>query len=100
MRLIKKRRLGQIYPLDLVWPQWENLKIGFLNTDAYGTYCSWDNEKQNSVRLIINPKIEFPLTRFYGLTISPMIQINKSRTYFGIGIGYMFGLLRERKDKV
>ena len=58
-----------------------------LNTDACGTYYSWDNEKQNSVRLIINPKIEFPLTRFYGLTIAPMIQINKSSTYFGLGIG-------------
>ena len=37
---------------------------------------------------------------------SPMIQINKSRTYFGIGIGIgigigqMIGLLRERKNKL
>jgi|TARA_B110001452_G_scaffold177860_1_gene149228 hypothetical protein len=33
-----------------------------------------------------------------------MIQINKSRTYFGIGIGIgigqMIGLLRERKNKL
>jgi len=29
-----------------------------------------------------------------------MIQINKSRTYFGIRIGQMIGLLRERKNKL
>ena len=56
--------------------------------------------KKNRISLIINLKIEFPLTRFYGLTISPMIQINKSRTYFGIGIVYMFGLPRETNNKL
>ncbi len=52
----------------------------------------------STLSFIINPKIEFPFTRFYGLTISPMIQINKDRTYFGIGIGQMIGLLRKKKN--
>lgn len=29
-----------------------------------------------------------------------MIQINKSRTYFGIGIEHMFGLPRETNNKL
>lgn len=59
---------------------------------------SWDYAKHNTVSLIVNPTIEFPLTRFYGLTVSPMLQINKDRTYLGIGIGQMIGLLRKRKS--
>ena len=65
---------------------------GFL-TENY----TWIYNKYNTVNLIINPKIEFPFTRYFGLTISPMLQINKDRTYFGIGIGQMIGLLRSRK---
>jgi hypothetical protein len=44
--------------------------------------------------LIINPKIEFPLTNFIGLSVSPMIQLNKDRTYYGIGFGTMLGKLK------
>jgi hypothetical protein len=58
---------------------------------------TWDNHRYDTVSLIINPKIEFPFTRFYGLTLSPMVQITKNRTYFGVGIGQMIGLLRSRK---
>lgn len=62
-----------------------------LNNNSY--YIS-DNERIRTISLIINPKIEFPFKNFFGLTISPMIQINKYRTYFGIGIGQMIGLVR------
>lgn len=66
-------------------------------TTTYEGYQSFDTVKYNTISLIINPKIEFPFTRFYGLTISPMLQINKDRTYISIGIGQMIGLLKERK---
>ena len=72
---------------------WERIDNGFL-AENY----TWNYNKYNTVSLIINPKIEFPFTRFYGLTISPMVQINKDRTYFGIGMGQMIGLLRKRKN--
>lgn len=62
-----------------------------LNNNSY--YIS-DEKKISTISLIINPKIEFPLKKFFGLTISPMLQINKYRTYFGIGIGQMIGLVR------
>ena len=62
-----------------------------LNNNSY--YIS-DGKRYSTISLIINPKIEFPFKKFLGLTISPMIQINKYRTYFGIGIGQMIGLVR------
>lgn len=49
---------------------------------------------QLHAQTIVNPKIEFPFNRFYGLTISPMLQVNKDRIYVGIGIGQMIGFLR------
>ena len=62
-----------------------------LNNNSY--YIS-DGKRYSTISLIINPKIEFPFKKYLGLTISPMIQISKYRTYFGIGIGQMIGLVR------
>lgn len=70
---------------------WERSERNFL----YENY-TWDYEKYHTVSLIINPKIEFPFSRFYGISISPMVQFNKDRIYIGVGIGQMLGLLRNR----
>ncbi len=58
---------------------------------------TWDNHKYDTVSLMINPKIKFPFTRYYGFTISPMLQITKDRAYFGIGIGQMIGFVKKYK---
>ena len=55
---------------------------------------SYDFERRYAVCLIINPKIEFPISKIFGLAVSPMLQINKERVYYGIGVGYMIGLLK------
>ncbi len=70
---------------------WQPINSAFL-TENY----TWNYGKYNALGFIFNPKIEFPFSRFYGLTISPMLQISKDRTYVGIGIGQMIGLLRKR----
>lgn len=70
---------------------WEPLKGGT------GLNYSWDTKKYNTLSLIINPILEFPITRFIGFNLSPLLLINKDRTYVGIGIGTMLGKLRERK---
>lgn len=64
----------------------------FLFSDNY----TWDTYGYKTLSFIISPKIEFPFARHYGLTLSPMVQINKGRTYVGIGIEHMIGLLRKR----
>ena len=73
---------------------WQKIEYESLVAENY----TWNYEKRNTVSLIINPKIEFPFTTVYGLSISPMVQINKDRTYFGIGVGQMIGLLRKKKN--
>lgn len=72
------------------WNKVEGSVIGKIILDNY----TWDYGKRHVVIFIINPKIEFPITRYWGLTVSPMVQFNKDRTYFGIGIGSMLGLLK------
>jgi len=67
-----------------------------INTDLVpvAKNYSYDYVEHKSLSLIVNPKLEFPITRYFGFTVSPMLQINKDRTYFGIGLGSMVGLLR------
>lgn len=57
---------------------------------------TWNYHEYSTIGLIINPKIEFPFARHYGLTISPVLQLNKDRVYVGIGVGQMIGLLRKK----
>lgn len=101
---------GKIYKLNASGTIRANLSVGLgytiirepenwqmINAPLLAENYTWNYKKLNTVSLIINPKMEFPFTRYFGLTISPMLQINKYRTYFGIGVGQMIGLLRNRK---
>ena len=63
-----------------------------------GENYTYDIVKHGTMSFIINPKVEFPFTRFLGTTLSPMLQINKDRTYIGIGIEAMAGSLRAKKN--
>jgi hypothetical protein len=74
----------------------ENWK--FIDKAFFTENYDWNYKKHNTISVIINPTIEFPISRFYGFTISPTLQFNKYRTYFGIGIGQMIGILKEKKD--
>jgi hypothetical protein len=56
---------------------------------------TWDYEKNRAVSLVINPKFEFPFSRYWGLSISPMLQMYEGGTYFVVGVGHIFGLLRK-----
>jgi len=102
---------GKIYNLNKSGTIRANLSLGIgytiikepgnwqkINDSFFIENYTWEYAKHKTVSLTVNPKIEFPFTRFYGLTISPMLQINKDRVYYGIGIGHMIGLLRKRKD--
>ena len=77
-----------------IYTEPENWKKINNNTVSVTKNYSYDNVEHKAVSLIVNPKIEFPITRYFGFSISPMLQINKDRTYFGIGLGSMIGLLR------
>lgn len=83
--------LGMGYTIYTEPENWEKIND---NTVFLTNNYSYNNVEHKAISLIINPKIEFPITRYFGFTISPMLQINKNRTYFGIGLGSMIGLLR------
>jgi hypothetical protein len=56
----------------------------------------FDYHAYNTLSIVINPKIEFPFSRFYGLSVSPQLVVNKDRTLVSIGVGHMIGFLRKK----
>lgn len=61
------------------------------NTTRVVENYSWNYRKYSTASIIINPKIEL-LESFYDVvTISPMLIINKDRTYIGTGMGRTLG---------
>lgn len=94
---------GRMYPLNKSGTIRANLALGvgystLREPDAYSDVShSWNYNKYHSVSFIVNPKIEFPFSRYYGLTFSTMVHLSKDNTYFGIGIGHMMGLLRKKR---
>lgn len=103
--------MGRIIPMNKSGTIRTNLSFGLGYTTieeptnwrkegSYGTFnYDWDYREHNTLSFIINPIIEFAFSRFYGLSISPMLQINKDATYLGIGVGQMLGGLRNRKEE-
>lgn len=56
----------------------------------------YDYHSYQTLSIVINPKIEFPFSRFYGLSVSPQLVVNKDRTLVSIGVGHMIGFLRKK----
>lgn len=57
-------------------------------------HYDYNYNKHGTISFIINPKIEFPIAKIFGFTISPNLSINKNRTTLGLGVGMMFGKTR------
>lgn len=62
----------------------------------FGSNYTYDFVESNNASLIINPKIEFPLGRIFGFTVSPTAVINNNSNYYGVGLGYMIGIIRSK----
>jgi len=101
--------VGKIYPMNNKGTIRANVSVGlgyttireprnwqFVSGSFLTENYTYEYSRYNTVSFIINPKIEFPILRFYGFTFSPMLQISKDRTYYGVGLGQMIGLLRKR----
>jgi hypothetical protein len=85
-----------------------SLGVGFTTIKETGNFqfiqdagrsenYTWDYYSHNTVSFIVNPKIEFPFARYYGFTISPLLQINKDNVLFVLGIGQVIGLQRKKQ---
>ncbi len=47
------------------------------------------------ISFVVNPKIEMPLCCTVGCSVGPMVIVNSNQTYFGAGIGLMYGLIKQ-----
>lgn len=65
-----------------------------VSLDENGENYTYSIQRFKTVSFILNPKIEFPVSKVFGLVISPTIEINKGYTFYGVGMGYTLGLLR------
>lgn len=65
-------------------------------SDDFAANYTYDLVKSDVASLIINPKFEFPLGRIFGFTISPTAVINNKSSYYGVGLGYMIGVIRSK----
>ncbi|MGB5981178.1 MAG: hypothetical protein WBG46_03440 [Nonlabens sp.] len=54
---------------------------------------NYDFHTHTTLSLFINPKFEILFFRFYGLSISPLLIINKDQWHYGITINTMIGRL-------
>lgn len=70
---------------------WKRVSNRFTDGNFAYTY---EHYRHGTVGFVINPKIEFPFTKVFGLSISPKLNINKNRTLFGLGLSIMLGKTR------
>ncbi len=69
---------------------WQKVGNGFLSPNY-----TFDYRTQKVVSLDINPEIEFPITRFFGLSTSPFVELNTKTIVWGIEIKTLWGILRK-----
>lgn len=79
--------------LGLAYTNYETL-TDFRKIDEVYDY---DLQNNREIGVVFRPTFEFPLLHYFGVSIYPLIRIQKQNTYFGLGAGYMIGKLRNRK---
>lgn len=56
-----------------------------------------DNKKQ-SVSLMLNTKIEFPLTNSIGISAGPTYIFSKESSFLGCSIGFLYGIIKSKSS--
>ena len=54
---------------------------------------NFETKTSKKLSLVVNPKLEMPLHSTFGCSVGPMLVVNSNQTYFGAGIGIMYGLI-------
>lgn len=63
------------------------------DNNLYQANYNYDIQIKKEISLILNPKIEFPLSSLVGFSFGPMIMISERQSFFGAGIGIMYGII-------
>lgn len=79
--------VGLAYTIIAEPVNWQSIDDGII-----GPNYTWDYKEDYTASIIINPKIEFLIGDYKGMTISPMLILNKERIFIGIGFGAMIGV--------
>jgi len=80
--------VGAGYTTFISPTNWE--KLGAIGV---GNNYTWSTQKSNLISLVINPKFDYLFSKIAGLSFSPTILINKQESFYGFGIGLVFGKL-------
>lgn len=99
--------IGRIYPLNQKGTIRLNAQAGVsvsirqapqnftsINPSWVGPNYSWEEKTKTGVGFRLSPKVEFPFSRYYGLTLTPTVQWGNGHTFVGVGIGHIFGKIR------
>jgi len=67
----------------------------YTPSSSWSSNYSYEQSSTSTFSLILKPKVDFLLTRLFGLYISPTCILNrKDNLYFGLNTGVMFGKIR------
>jgi hypothetical protein len=104
--------VGKLLPLNQSGTVRFNLMAGVGYTDAkepagwqpiganfWEPNYSWEYRSFRAYTILVNPKLELPLLRYFGITLSPLLMLNRYNTYFGLGVGQTVGMLRPPKPQ-
>lgn len=51
------------------------------------------DEKSRDISVIVNSKIELPITKTFGFSAGPTLIANHERSFVSFGVGFMYGIL-------
>ena len=66
--------------------RWDENNINISNN-------GYDTHNKMHIGFIINPKLEFPIVSAMGISLSPMYIYSTENTFWGIGLGLIYGII-------
>lgn len=92
--------LGRVFTLNT------KRVVRFVAQGGPGLFTSMENingqieldNKKRSLSLMLNTKVEFPLTNSIGISAGPTYIFNKESSFLGCSIGFMYGIIKSRSS--
>lgn len=85
---------GLAYSIMYKVYEWEKVE-----NPVYGPNYRWKNKRYVTLGVLLNPRLEWHFSRFFGLAFTPIVFFNKDSYFAGAGIGFDLGWLRRKKQR-
>jgi len=69
------------------------------NPMFFSSNYNFSHQKEFVIGVVFNPEIEFPISRGFGFSIGPYVNVNAVSSVLAVEASMMFGKLRGRQDK-